>query len=311
MSDNYHLCTEKNQGLKSFLRSLIAYESGIDPRLYDWYMDNLDRKVIKFPYVDAPGRLRRNPASGLHEYGNFTITEYFSALGVLPYFEPGNPESLRLMQYRSINPWGYVGYQIGEALLIETGYYIPQNRSGLVDGVLRELPSFYCGSVPESKWVGAKLEHVFYRPESYSWIVGTDVNCWRGTFTGKSDIFCFSDLFKPDKQDHLMIDILRSNYKKLDDLLSTAGTTIDDCLSKEWVISENNEQKRIRCTVSGLLACCHLNGVTATLELLTNSVVYSDQLGTPSLKYLYIFGGYPVRDSLRDPWLNNYEPAQE
>lgn len=280
--------------MKEFLDALIGYESGICLEKYDWYMQNLDRRVVKFPRVSAPGRLIRNSSTGLHEFEDVTVSEYFEALGVLPHFEPGNPESLRFMQYRSVNPWGYIGYQVGEALLIELGYYVAKHRSALVDGQVRDLPSFYCGSVAESQWAGGKSEHVFYRPESNGWVVGTDVNQWQGTFTGKGDIFELEDLFDAEKQNRMMLEILRFNYRKLDGLLRAAGRELGDCLRMEWAYSDDSGDIRVRCSVSGLLACCHLNGVAATAELLTSSVVHHDQLGTPSLKYMHMFGGYPT-----------------
>lgn len=284
--------------MKDFLQSLLAYESGIFPDRYDWYVQNMDRKVLKFPRVDGPGRLKRNPLTGLHEYDDFTVSEYFYALGVLDYFDPGNPDSLRRMQYRSINPWGYIGYQVGEALLIEVGYYTPKNSSIIVEGEVRNLPSFYCGSVPETEWANGKSEHAFYRPESDGWVIGTDVNQWQGTLTGKGDIFRLDDLFDPRKQDRMMVDILRFNYRKLEALLHAGGKSINECLSMEWNVNDEGGNERVRCTVSGLLACCHLNGVTATVELLSSSVVHRDQLGTPSLRYMRMFGGYPVLDGL-------------
>lgn len=285
--------------MKEFLEALIGYESGISPAKYQWYLQNLDNRVIRFPRVRSPGRLIRNYSTGLHEFEEITVAEYFEALGVMHLFDADAPDSLRSMQYRSVNPWGFIGYQVGEALLIEAGYYTASRRSAVVDGRVLEMPSFYCGSVPETTWAGGKSEHAFYRPESDDWVLGTDVNKWEGRFTGKGGIFDLEDLYDPAKQDRMMAEILGFNYNKLERLVRSVGRTIDDCLSLEWSYDEEGGRDLVQCTVSGILACCHLNGVVATMGLLTGSIVHRDQLGTPSLKYMRMFGGYPVRDHLR------------
>ena len=265
---------------------------------YSWYVENLSKPVIRFPRVASPGRLIRNMSSGLHQFERLTVTEYFDALGVLELFSPEDPTSLNSMRYASINPWGYIGYQVGEAILIETGYYRARLCSVDVEGQAHTIPSFHCGSLNEGTWVNGKAEHLFYRQESGEWVLGTDVNCWKGTFTGKDGIASLDHLRVPFLQDHMMVEILRFNYTKLSELLAAAGRDIESCLNEKWWYYENSRRIRVNCTVSGLLACCHLNGVAATVELFTNHTNHCDHLGTSALRYMHTFGGHRV-DNLR------------
>lgn len=81
----------------------------------------------------------------------------------------------RKMQYNSLNAWGFIGYQLGEAVLIDAGYYSPKQVT--VDG--KEYDSFYM-FVPDSTWAGCKTEALAeIEGSGGNKVYVTDVNRWQ------------------------------------------------------------------------------------------------------------------------------------
>jgi hypothetical protein len=85
-----------------------------------------------------------------------TVNEFFTKLGINEIYNPTTPHDSNMfksMQYNSLNAWGFVGYQLGEAVLIDAGYYSPKTVK--IEG--KEYDNFYM-FVPDSTWIGCKTE---------------------------------------------------------------------------------------------------------------------------------------------------------
>ena len=279
-------------GIQDFLDSLRNFESGINPNLADFYLDNLNNPVFSYARVSAPGRMIRDCATGSMIPEPTTISEFFTKLGVDKFYNSQTPYDAQMfkdMQYNSMNAWGFVGYQLGEAVLIDAGYYSPKVVT--VDGV--EYDSFYV-FVEDSTWAGCKTEALVEIVGSGgNKILATDVNNWQGTFVGKNGVNSFADLIKPEKQELVMRDAMRFNYGVMTQLLEDANMTWGQALAKSWPgTDDNGNQIQVQATMSGLLAAAHLRGAWGTARLLTKDEITCDELGTCITKYVYKFGGY-------------------
>lgn len=279
-------------GIQDFLDSLRNFESGINPNLADFYLENLNNPVYNYARVSAPGRMVRDCATGSMIPEPTTINQFFTKLGVDGFYNaqtPYDPEMFKSMQYNSMNAWGFVGYQLGEAVLIDAGYYSPQVVS--VDGV--EYDSFYV-FVDDSTWAGCKTEALVEIVGSGgNKILATDVNNWQGTFVGKNGVHSFADLIKPEKQELVIRDAMHFNYGVMTQLLNDANMTWSDALAKSWPgVDESGNPIQVQATMSGLLAAAHLRGAWGTARLLTKDEITCDELGTCITKYVHKFGGY-------------------
>lgn len=273
------------------LDMLLAYESGIFTNCHDWYVRNWNVPVMTFPRVSSPGRLLRG-GDGKHILAQGTVEEYFAALGVAKYFRRNDPDCLVEMQYRSTNGWGYIGYQLGEALLFERGYYRPQIVREFIDTEFRELPLFYCGEVAEETWRDGLVQQPFYEASSDRWILATDVNRWDGSFTGKGNIWRLEELFTPELQDGMMVDIMCQNLAQLKQLLKdlTGSAIYPNCATVA------------RHSLSSLAASCHLVGVRGTARVLTANTEAKDQLGTSASQYMARFANLALPDDVVYAW---------
>lgn len=281
-----------NGGVQDFLDALRNFESGINPNLADFYLQNLNNPVYTYAQVSAPGKMVRDCATGSMIPEPTTISEFFTKLGVDGYYNSQTPydaQMYRNMQYNSLNAWGFVGYQLGEALLIDTGYYSPVTK--VVNGV--EYDSFYI-FVDDSNWIGCKTEALVEVVGSGgNKVVATSLNNWEGTFIGKNGINSFADLRIPEKQELVMRDAMRFNYNVMTQLLEDANMTWAQALAKSWPdTDENGNPIQVQATMSGLLAAAHLRGAWGTGALLTQDQITCDELGTCITKYVHKFGGY-------------------
>ncbi|WP_226971043.1 hypothetical protein [Vibrio navarrensis] len=96
-------------GIQSFLDALRNFESGINPALADFYLQNLDNPVYTYAQVTSPGRLVRDCSTGSMLSEPTTISQFFTKLGVDTIYNPLTPtdaEVFRQMQYNSMNAWG-------------------------------------------------------------------------------------------------------------------------------------------------------------------------------------------------------------
>ncbi|MGE4373794.1 MAG: glycosyl hydrolase family 18 protein [Xanthobacter sp.] len=166
--------------------------------------------------------------------------------------------SWRDMQYLSQNSLGFVGYQLGEALLIDTGYY--------------EAETYYGN--------------------------GAGSNLWQGSFTGKDGVESLGDLKSNVQEAVILAafgfnlkvieDGLATQGKSLDDFIGTTASYVD---------STTGQTIEVTLTLTGILAAAHLRGAWGTLALLQNGVVSTDENGTSILKYIDKFGGYDSLDA--------------
>ncbi|GGD74788.1 carbohydrate-binding protein [Lacimicrobium alkaliphilum] len=281
-----------NGGIQDFLDSLRDFESGINPALADFYLQNLNNPVYTYAQVSAPGKMVRDCATGSMIPEPTTINEFFTKLGVDQFYDTNTPydaQMYRDMQYNSLNAWGFVGYQLGEALLIDTGYYSPV--TGVVDGV--EYDKFYI-FVDDSNWIGCETEAlVEVEGSGGNKVIATSLNNWEGTFIGKNGINSFADLRIPEKQELVMRDAMRFNYNVMTQLLEDANMTWAQALAKSWPDTDDNGNPiQVQATMSGLLAASHLRGAWGTAKLLTTDQITCDELGTCITKYVHKFGGF-------------------
>ncbi len=253
-------------------------ESGLDPALLDWYIRHFNTPAIDYPLVTTPGRVVRDSATGQYRTGRLSIREYFQTLGVEALFSSADPESIRAMQYAAINPLGFVGYQVGEAILVATGFYAPARVE--LDG--REFDSYYVGGLPPDAY-RAERRDVVMTPSGLSVeIVVTDVNTWRGHFLGRYGIHSLDDL-RTRRQEYVIRDLMDFNHESMASILRSQGTSLARELSRS---------RSVPATISGVLAAAHLCGAAAVVAFLTDGIDAIDEFGTPLSRYLSEFGGY-------------------
>ncbi|WP_226663778.1 carbohydrate-binding protein [Microbulbifer aggregans] len=281
-----------NGGMQDFLDTLRNFESGINPALADFYLQNLDNAVYTYAQVTEPGHIVRDCATGSMIPEPTTINQFFAKLGIDDIYNSATPydaDMYKAMQYNSTNAWGFVGYQLGEALLIDSGYYSPKTVT--VDGT--EYDSFYI-FLDDSAWIGCETEALAEIPGSGgNYVLSTDINRWEGTFVGKNGINTFEDLKIPAKQELVIRDAMRFNYNVMSQLLEDANMTWGQALAKSWAgTDENGDPVQVQATMSGLLAAAHLRGAWGAGALLTNDSITCDELGTCITTYVHKFGGF-------------------
>jgi hypothetical protein len=281
-----------SKGYQDFLSELLAIESGIRPELHNWYVENWDKPVLRYPKVTKPGRAVRDTFSGKVIHTPTTVREYFERLGVVSLFDPSDRACLIEMQYRSTNALGFIGYQIGEKILAAQGYYVPAEVMAPIDGQLRRLPRFYAAALADRHWIAGRTTAII-QGDTGERVVSTDVNEWAGHFTGKAGLHSLNDLMRPYHQDRLMDELLHESCRAL-----RAG----------WydapVIPETSEQMRFAhrkksivsqsYTLSGLLAAAHLCGTKGVFQFLSTGTEPQDEFGTSMLHYLDYFSGYAL-----------------
>jgi len=280
-----------------FLNHLLTYESGIDEAHYAWYIDNWNKKSLDYFLTSSPGNIIRNIVTGEPLRTRLTVAEYFSAIGVVEYFNPLSIGSLRQMKYRSINPWGFIGYQLGEQALFECGIYLPKKEKRIYDGELLYLDVFY-SKLSDSNWANGLRKKEFLSKDKTPLFIAQDVNTWEGSFSGKYDIHTISDLYTPDKQNLVVKDLINFNYIKLSSILEKHSIKLQSLEGKSWHSDIEGTEKGVKVdfSFSGMLACCHLCGYEATANLLLKDEMSFDEIKTSILKYMYIFRGYDVSD---------------
>lgn len=277
---------------QQFLNNMRSFESGIDPAKAAFYRQNLDQPVYNYAKVTAPGQIVRDPVTGSMVPEATTIREFFQKLGVYSYYSefPADEAAMfKTMQYNSLNAWGFVGYQLGEAVLISAGYYSPKQ----VKQGTETLDSYYI-FLPDSTWAkGVKQARSEIPGSGGNYILATDTNLWQGSFVGKNGVNSFNDLKVPDKQEVVIRDVMRFNYGVMTELLTKANMTWAQALAKTWQgKDENGNTITVKATMSGLLAAAHLRGAWGTADLLISDKMSCDELGTCITTYVHKFGGF-------------------
>ncbi len=213
---------------EDFLDALLAFESGWDRERYnsgvivDWQLDQW--------------------AGGSVE----TIFPQYSSWSQL------TDQQWESMAYKSMNTLGFVGYQFGEALLIDLGYYD---------------------------------DDVFYGN-------GASTNTWDGSWTGKNGVSSLDEFTTQSAQDVAIREALGHNMKIIEAGLSAAGQSLDDFVGTTRTYNQNGTEVSVQLTLSGILAGAHLSGAYAVVNLLLSDSVAADEFGTSILQYIEQFGGF-------------------
>lgn len=273
-------------GMTDFLGELLAFESGIDLRRHRWYRECFDEPVMDYFQVERCGRIRRDRRSGEPLRARLSIRQYFEAIGVAHLYDPADPSSLVPMQYASINPWGFVGFQFGEAALIDIGYYTPKRVRVKTEGGEIEAPSYYVTGTAHSEWRNGRLRVLLLDPGGgEAAVLATDCNCWEGSFTGQDGLNSFADLRREPAQSIIIMRLIRRNIVAIEAALGEEGAKLADLC-------------RGRVTLSGVIAAAHLTGPAAVARYLLGGGSAHDEAGTTLESYMERFGGFDVTEDL-------------
>ncbi|PHV02698.1 sugar-binding protein [Iodobacter sp. BJB302] len=280
---------------QDFLDNMRAFESGIDPAKADFYKQNFNSPILRYAKVVTPGVPVRDPSTGSLIIEPTTVNQYFTKLGLNTIYNPNAADQaamFKTMQYSSLNAWGFIGYQLGEALMIDTGYYSPVKYVSATEN----LDKFYIFA-PDSTWANGVTEATIEIPGSGgNKVRGTHNNRWEGTFSGRNGVNSFADLKNPAKQEYVIRDAMRFNYGVMSEKLAAANITWAQALAKSWPgKDENGNPITIKATMSGLLAAAHLGGAWGAADLLITNKVACDEQGTCVTTYIDKFGNYDTQ----------------
>ncbi|MBE8520443.1 hypothetical protein ILP97_23640 [Amycolatopsis sp. H6(2020)] len=266
------LCPDRTHEapLPAFFTRLLDRESNIDSAKLAWYEENLDREVLDYWAVDAPGRVRRAWDTGEALRERVTVREFLSRTGVFRLFADRARLGIEAVQAAVVNPWGFVGFQFGEPLLMDLGYYEPETVTTKANPA--GLPVYYAGPVAPETWRHGRTS--FVPPGENR--VATDVNTWRGTFTGKDGVRSLADLRTLGAQVTILRSSLRHSLAVLGEL---AGPLAGDPWDGSWPGP----------APAALLAACHLCGPYGVAAHLASGSAPSDEAGTPITAYLTEF----------------------
>jgi len=156
------------------------------------------------------------------------------------------------MAYRSMNSLGFVGFQFGEALLIDLGYY--------------DATVFYGN--------------------------GASTNSWDGSWTGKNGVNSLEDFMTKAAQTTAIQEAFGYNLQVIETQLSASGQSLSDYIGQTASYAQNGETVTVDLTLTGILAAAHLRGAWGTASLLQSGAVSTDEYGTSILQYIDQFGGY-------------------
>ncbi len=212
-----------------FTSALLAFESGWDRARYetgniqDWQ---------------------------LNAWAGGTVTDFFSNYSSWGDLSDAEWE---MMAYRSMNSLGFVGFQFGEALLIDLGYYD---------------------------------DDLFYGN-------GVASNTWDGTWTGKNGVTSLAEFSTKGAQTVAIQEAFGYNLEIIENGLSHAGLSLNDFLGQSVTFPDGRGgSTTVEFSLTGILAAAHLRGAYGTLNLLLNGGVSQDEFGTSILQYVDQFGGY-------------------
>lgn len=212
-----------------FLDALLAFESGWDRARYD------SGNIQDWQLTQWAG----GPVSEFYpEYSSWNDL---------------NEAEWKTMAYQSTNSLGFVGFQFGEALLIDLGYY------------------------DDTVYYGA----------------GAASNTWDGTWTGKNGIDSLAEFKTKGAQTVAIQEAFGFNLSIIEEGLSNSGQSLDDILgTTSTYTNSDGTTATVVLTLTGIMAAAHLRGAYGTLNLLQNGSVSTDEYGTSILQYIDQFGGY-------------------
>lgn len=213
---------------EDFLAALLAFESGWDRDRYnagviqDWQLDQWAGGGVetRFPQYTS--------------WSQLTSAEW------------------EAMAYQSMNSLGFVGFQFGEALLIDLGYYD---------------------------------DSVFYGN-------GAATNTWDGTWTGKNGVTSLEEFTTKEAQIVAIQEAFGYNLQVLETQLAGSDQSLSDFIGQTASYTQNGQTVTVELTLTGILAAAHLRGAWGTASLLQGGAVSTDEYGTSILQYIDQFGGY-------------------
>ncbi len=216
-----------------FAEALLAFESG-------WDRDRFEAGIIQDWQLNA--------------WAGGTVQDFYPQYGS---WSELSDQEWEAMAYRSMNSLGFVGYQFGEALLIDLGYYD---------------------------------DDVYYGN-------GAAKNTWDGTWTGKNGVNSLEEFMTKEAQSVAMAEAVGFNLKVISEGLEQQGKSLDDYLGANRTYMEGGEPVEVTLTLSGIIAAAHLRGAYGTLDLLLRDSVTTDEYGTSILQYIDQFGSYRMPDA--------------
>jgi hypothetical protein len=225
-----------NGTFEDFLAALLALESGWDRIRYD------------------AGEIQDHQ---LDRWAGGTVTDYYPDY---PSWRALNEDEWRTMAYRSKNPHGFVGYQFGEALLVDLGYY----RGGSC-----------CGT-------------------------RTPINEWNGDWTGKNGVGSLETFMSGTAQNLAIREALGYKLTIVQGLLDIYDESLSDYLGQTVHCADGDLVGSVELTVTGILAGAYVRGAPAMVQFLRSAPGGVDRFGKSLLKIIKRFGGYeaPTIDAL-------------
>ncbi|MFS4580057.1 calcium-binding protein [Phaeobacter sp. C3_T13_0] len=230
-----------NGSFNDFRNALLAFESGWDRDRYDAGQIS-DAQLTQ--WVGAP---IASFYPELSSWGQLSDTQW------------------RDMAYHSTNSLGFVGYQFGEALLIDLGYY----------------------------------------QDDFYYLGGDSINRWDGTWTGKNGVNSLDDFKSHAAQDTAINEAFGYNFEILSHYLGQQGRSISDYVDQTVSYRDvNGAMVDVTLSLTGLMAAAHLRGASGLATLLLSDIASTDEYGTSILKYVQDFGGYdsPTAEALIAFW---------
>ncbi|TNJ40598.1 hypothetical protein [Phaeobacter sp. B1627] len=226
---------------QEFTNALLDFESGWDRRRYD---------------------LGQISDEQLNTWARGTVADFFD--GYTSWSQLSSDEWLS-MASRSMNSLGFVGFQFGEALLIDLGYY---------------------------------------QDDQY-YLNGESENLWDGSWVGRNGVNSLDDFMNYDVQEMAICEAFGYNLFLLDGMLSRSGQSTSEYVGQvlEFQLA-SGATIEVQLTMTGILAAAHLRGATGVRDLLQRGVISEDEYGTSILTYVNQFGGFdsPPIDELVSYW---------
>ncbi len=227
-----------NGTYEEFRDALRAFESG-------WDRERYDAGVIQ--------------DWQLNQWAGGTVAEFYPSYSS---WSDLSSDEWDTMSYRSMNSLGFVGYQFGEALLIDLGYY---------------------------------TDDVYYGN-------GAASNTWDGSWTGKNGVNSLSDFTTAEAQERAIQEAFGYNLQVIETGLGYQGESLSDYIGSTRTYTENGQEVSVTLSLTGIMAAAHLRGAWGTLALLQGGNVSVDEYGTSILRYISQFGGYDapsVEDAIK------------
>lgn len=291
----------KGGRFEDFLDALLTYESGIDPSKFADYANvsgHHDGYALQTkdgaPWV---GHAERDQSTGSRRLVKAMSNKaHFTGVGLAWPDDVKDEKSAAAARYKVTNDLGFVGFQLGEAILISVGAYLPPTHTANGE----TLPAYYMWPEQgDSVFAGGARLVRYQVPGSPNAIFLTPVNTWTGGFTGVDGLHSFADLKTKDVQQRLIrwimafnLGIVISQYRSLAHVQSDAEAVAG--ILKTTFADPSRGGETVRVTLSGVLAAAHLIGAWGTARLLAHPTdpLHPDEIGTTALTYLARFEGY-------------------